>query len=51
MKAALLERGEKARAYLQAQGIDEEHKTKLTKEVEQFHIQVKVEITENNTND
>ena len=44
--AAILERSEETRSYLQTDGIDEENQSKLLEEVEQMLIEIEREVTE-----
>ena len=44
--AAVLERSEETRSYLQTDGIDEENQSKLLEEVEQMLIEIEREVTE-----
>ena len=44
--AAVLERSEETRSYLQTDGIDEENQSELLEEVEQMLIEIEREVTE-----
>ena len=50
LQATLLERRKETGTYLQTDSVDEEHEAELTHEMQQFNIEIQIEITKDDTN-